>query len=70
MNGEPIHIQEYKIVKLSTGAETFFFAHSDHSARYHAQKYIERNKGKFPMAVYQRTTKPKPFPLWEKINEP
>lgn len=32
--------------------EVFFFKHSFKSAFEHAQEFVERNKGKFPMKVF------------------
>lgn len=61
--------QEYKIVNQKDDSEVFFFAHSFKSALQHAEAYIERNSGKFPMKLYHASSKPKPFPRWEFMRE-
>lgn len=63
------NLQEVKIVNQNNGSEVFFFKHSFKSAKQHAEEYCERNKGKFPMKVYTRTSKPLPAPLWEFYKE-
>lgn len=50
--------QEFMIVDENTGFKTFFFAHSMLTAKSHADKYVERNRGKFPMNVYCLNTRP------------
>ena len=58
--------QDFKISYLDS--EVFFTAHSFKSAQCHAQEFMDRNAGKFPMRLYQQTTKTKPFPRWELID--
>lgn len=43
--------QEYKIT--TELGDVFFFEHSMQSAYYHADKYIDRNKGKLTMNLYR-----------------
>jgi len=45
--------QEFKITNINSGFSTYFFEHDLHSAAYHVERYIVRNKGKFRMAVYR-----------------
>ena len=59
-------IQEFKIT--SPLGDTFFFEHSLKSARQHADDYVKRNTGKFPMKVYVLSSKPAPFPKWELVK--
>ena len=59
-------IQEIKIT--SKLGEVFFFEHSLKSARQHADDYVKRNTGRFPMKVYSLSSKPAPFPKWELVK--
>jgi len=60
----------YKILDVTTGSEVFFQdSHDFKTPLEHAKAYIKRNKGKFHMKFYQETSKPKPFPRWELIDD-
>lgn len=45
--------QEFKITNTESGSSVYFFQHSLQSAAYWTERYVTRNKGKFPMAVYR-----------------
>lgn len=57
--------QKFKITNQSTGTDTFFCDQNGKTAMENAEDYITRNQGKFPMTLYFRSSKPKPFPLWD-----
>lgn len=63
--------QEFMVVDDNTGFKTFFFEHSLMTAKTHAGRYVDRNRGKFPMSVYRLNTKPvgNKWILISKINE-
>ena len=48
-----MHEQEFKVTNLNDDRSVFFFRHCMRSAYWHATEYITRNKGKFPMKLYQ-----------------
>ena len=48
--------QEVKITNCIDDSSTFFFAHNLKTAMWHANEYMERNKGKFPMRIYTLNT--------------
>jgi len=50
--------QEVKVTDLDTGEERFFFNHSFKSSMQHADAYIKRNKGKFPMRMHIKNNSP------------
>lgn len=45
--------QEYAVLNKKTGEKVFFFKHSFKSALQHAEEYMKRNEGKFPMELIQ-----------------
>jgi hypothetical protein len=61
--------QKVKIVNTDDNSKVFFFDHNGKTAFKHADEYVTRNSGKFPMKVYYKTSKPKPFPLWEFVKK-
>lgn len=58
-------VQEYKVINTATGSRVYFFKHSLKTASWHANAYIIRNTGKFPMELYELSNKPRPFDKWE-----
>ena len=60
--------QEYKIVDSNNHLHyCFFVSRPFKTARQDMTEYIERNKTKINMHIFQLSNKPKPFPKWELI---
>lgn len=57
--------QKFKITNNTSDTDTFFCDQNGKTALQNAEDYITRNQGKFAMTLYFRSSKPKPFPLWE-----
>jgi len=53
-----MHKQEFKITNTNSGFGTYFFQHSLQSAAHWVERYVTKNKDKFPMAVYRLNERP------------